>query len=129
LPVTAWIAAIAIAAHAVAILVVNNLRDLANDAASNKRTVAVRLGERGTLIEYRLMIALPFVLAAAVAATGVERLGWLLPFLLVAPAWRLQAAVMTTRGAGLNPLLGATAQLGLRFALLLAGGILLERWI
>ena len=128
-PPTAYVAAVAVAAHTVAILVVNNLRDLANDAAAGKRTLAVRLGDRGTVIEYAVLIALPFLLVVGVAATGVERLGWLLPLLLVAPALTLVRTVRITRGPGLNRCLGATAQFGLRFAMLLAGGILLERWI
>ncbi|MCX7977162.1 MAG: 1,4-dihydroxy-2-naphthoate octaprenyltransferase, partial [Bellilinea sp.] len=37
---------------AMAILTVNNLRDIATDRASGKHTLAVRLGERGTVIEY-----------------------------------------------------------------------------
>ena len=130
IPATAYIAALAVAAHATAILVVNNLRDLASDAAAGKRTLAVRIGERGTLVEYRLLLALPFALVAGVAiATGIERLGWLLPWILIVPAWTLMQAVMVTRGPGLNRYLGATAQLGLRFGILLAGGIILERWL
>ncbi len=129
LPIEACVAAAVVACHASAILVVNNLRDLAGDAAVGKRTLAVRLGERGTLIEYGLLILTPFALVAGVAATGWERIGWLAPWVLVTIALKLVRAVITTRGRALNLYLGATAQFGLRFALLLAGGIVLERWI
>jgi 1,4-dihydroxy-2-naphthoate octaprenyltransferase len=129
LPATSWVAALAVASHATAILVVNNLRDLATDAAAGKRTVAVRLGERGTLIEYRSLIVLPFLLVVAVALTGWERIGWLAPLVLIPAAWTLMGAVTVTRGPALNKYLGGTAQFALRFAMLLAGGILLERWL
>jgi 1,4-dihydroxy-2-naphthoate octaprenyltransferase len=129
LPGTSWVAALAVASHATAILVVNNLRDLATDAAAGKRTVAVRLGERGTLIEYRSLIVLPFLLVVAVALTGWERIGWLAPLVLIPAAWALMGAVTVTRGPALNKYLGGTAQFALRFAMLLAGGILLERWL
>ena len=44
-----------------AILVVNNLRDIETDARAGKRTLAVRLGVRGSLAEYLLLLgaALP----------------------------------------------------------------------
>lgn len=129
LPATSFVAAVAIGSLAVAILVVNNLRDLTGDAAAGKRTLAVRLGERATVIEYQLLLALPFACVLATALTGRERLGWLLPWLLAPAAWRLSRRLATRRGAALNPLLGATVQFGLRFSLLLAGGIFLERWL
>src|SRR5919199_6962135 len=40
-----------------AILVVNNLRDIDTDRRAGKRTLAVRLGRRGTRIEYVLLVA------------------------------------------------------------------------
>ena len=48
LPATAWVAAVATGVLAVAILVVNNLRDVPTDAIAGKRTLAVRLGEART---------------------------------------------------------------------------------
>lgn len=55
-----------------AILVVNNLRDRETDARAGKRTLAVRLGVRGTRAEYALLL----LVAAAAPATGVAALGW-----------------------------------------------------
>ena len=65
----------------VAILVVNNLRDIEGDALVGKRTLAVLVGDRGT----RLLFTGLFVVAfAVVAAIGVVR-PWALLGLVAAP--------------------------------------------
>src|SRR6195952_4995418 len=48
----AWAAAVPIGLLIVAILVVNNLRDITGDAAAGKRTMAVVMGDRGTRAAY-----------------------------------------------------------------------------
>jgi 1,4-dihydroxy-2-naphthoate octaprenyltransferase len=129
LPGAAYAAATAVAALATAILVVNNLRDLNTDREAGKRTLAVRLGERGTLLEYRSLLLLAFAIPIAMPVFDWRHAGWLGAWLLIPSAFALARRVAVTRGPGLNPLLGATAQLGLRYSLLLAGGIMLERWL
>ena len=52
-------------------------------------------------------------------------LGWLLPLLSAPLASQRIGQVMATDGVALNPLLGATAQLGLVYAALLALGVIL----
>jgi len=54
-----------------AILVANNLRDLATDAAAGKRTLAVRLGPARTRLLYQALL-----LAAAVAPLALWQAGW-----------------------------------------------------
>ncbi len=51
-----------------AVLNVNNYRDLISDAESGKRTFAVKLGERWTLVYHRLLLVFGF-LGIAVSAT------------------------------------------------------------
>ena len=65
----------------VAILVVNNLRDIDGDAAVGKRTLAVLLGDRATRIAFAGLFVVAF---AVVAAVGVQR-PWALLGLLAAP--------------------------------------------
>ena len=117
-------AAVPPGALATAILVVNNLRDRAGDAAAGKRTLAVRLGARGARIEYTMLAAVALLVPAGAAiAAGAPALA--LPLLAAPWAARLVGAVWRTDGAALNPLLPATARLLLLHSLLWATGIAL----
>ena len=71
-PAEAWWAGAGAGALSTALLVVNNLRDRETDARAGKRTLAVRLGRRGTQVEYTLLVAL----AAAVPAVGMAVFAW-----------------------------------------------------
>jgi len=51
-----------------AILVVNNLRDRETDARSGKRTLAVRLGDRATRLQYAALVGGSYVAIVAMAA-------------------------------------------------------------
>jgi 1,4-dihydroxy-2-naphthoate octaprenyltransferase len=103
-----------------AVLVVNNLRDIDSDRRIGKNTLAVRLGRRATAWEYATLMHLPFVLLVAISL--LERKAWLLAPLALLP-WATTLAQRVARepaGAWLNAALGATAKLGLAFALLLS---------
>jgi 1,4-dihydroxy-2-naphthoate octaprenyltransferase len=116
-PCLAIAAAIPVGALATAILVVNNIRDRATDERAGKRTLAVRLGRSGGLIEYAALLALAYAVPAGIAITG--RPIALLP-LLSAPiaVARLRALIAAADGPAFNRCLAGTAQL-----LLLHGGL------
>jgi len=107
------------------ILVVNNVRDFETDAKAGKRTVAVRFGRAFGESLYLLDLGLAALGLAAYAV--VARSYWALlalPVLLLArPLFR---ALKELRGKPLNPILGRTAQLELRFALAMAIGTILS---
>lgn len=118
----ALLAGAAVGLLAAAVLVVNNLRDIDSDRRIGKNTLAVIRGVRFTLVEYALLLHLPFALAAALALQE-ERIGLLAPLLLLPWAMRLYLRVRRTpSGAWLNAALGSTAKLGLAFAVLLSVG-------
>ncbi len=106
-----------------AILVVNNLRDRETDARSGKRTLAVRLGDRVTRLQYAALVGGSYIAIVAMAAV----LSWwlLLPLLSLPFAARVTMPVLRGAMAGdLNLALKRTAQLQLIFGLLLAAGFL-----
>ncbi|MBK8461049.1 MAG: 1,4-dihydroxy-2-naphthoate polyprenyltransferase [Micropruina sp.] len=86
-PGAAWWAAIAIGALACAILVANNLRDLAGDAAAGKRTLATRLGDHGTRQFFVALVAVAGIAVVGAAATSSwwALLGLFMVVLLIGP--------------------------------------------
>ncbi len=77
-----WAAAVAIGALACAILVANNLRDLRGDAAVGKRTLATRLGDRGTRWFFA---ALVLVAVLSVVLVAIWSTPWALLGLIMLP--------------------------------------------
>ncbi|WP_040158223.1 1,4-dihydroxy-2-naphthoate polyprenyltransferase [Nigerium massiliense] len=67
-PEASWWAALAVGSLACAILVCNNLRDIAGDAQVGKRTLAVRLGDRNTRWFFVVLIAATLFGVVQVAA-------------------------------------------------------------
>lgn len=113
-----------VGALATAIIVVNNLRDLRTDARVGKRTLAVRIGERGTRIEYVLLVAFAFLLAGAGLRMHPE---WRLALPLLSLPLALAPMRLVLRRhddpRALNPALGQTALLLLAFGVLSAIGL------
>ena len=108
-----------------AILVVNNLRDIGTDAKAGKRTLAVMIGARNTQSQFVILLALAYA-APFLLWLGFERgPAVLLPLLSLPLAVKRAIDIYNATGSALNPLLGATAQLSLRYSLLLSIGLLL----
>jgi 1,4-dihydroxy-2-naphthoate octaprenyltransferase len=122
---TVVIAAAPVGALITAILVVNNLRDIASDAKAGKRTLAVMLGRTGARIEFVLLVAGSY--AAPIALYAGEATGpWVLLTLFSLPlAAQLMRAIYREEGRALNRVLARTAQLALLWSALLAIGTLL----
>lgn len=121
----AWTASVPIGLMAVAILVVNNLRDRSTDALAGKRTLAVRFGARFARAEYAALLGLSFLVVAVAVPLLPAPTGMLLPLAMAPEAIRRVRSVRRTDGAALNPELGLTARLGVLFAALLCVGLLL----
>jgi 1,4-dihydroxy-2-naphthoate octaprenyltransferase len=103
------LAAFPLGALAAAIIVVNNLRDIATDTKAGKRTVAVRIGDRRSRMEYSLLVLSALASTVALAATTT-------PFVLIAllgtgVAMYEIASVWQRHGAQLNTSLLGTARL------------------
>ena len=119
-------AAVPVGSLATAILVVNNLRDIDTDRVAGKRTVAVRLGRQGTVIEYALLLVVAYVTPLSLRAAGLLSIWWWLPWLTLPLAMGLVRCVETETGRALNARLAGTARLQLLYGLLLSVSILLS---
>jgi 1,4-dihydroxy-2-naphthoate polyprenyltransferase len=124
LPGLAFAAAVPIGLLIVAILVVNNLRDLDGDAAGGKRTLAVVLGDRATRFAFVGLFVAAFAVVVAIAVTRP----WAALALLAAPLAVPPARTVLTggRGPALVGALQGTGLLTLLTGVLLASGLALS---
>ncbi len=126
-PALAVVAALPVGALATAILVVNNLRDRDTDARVGKRTLAVRLGRPGAMLEYELLLLVSYAVPAILWLMGRGPSWMLLPLLTLPMALKLWRTTSRSEGRALNPALGGTARLLLLHGVLFAAGIALSK--
>lgn len=124
-----WLLGAAIGLLTVAILVVNNLRDIESDRMANKQTLAVRFGKRFVRIEYIFCI---------LGAYGIPLILWgmgKLPFLSLAIfitfpiSIQLIRSIFNDTGRALNMTLARTGRLELFYALCFSFGIITQALI
>lgn len=117
------VAGIAPGLLSVAILVVNNLRDVEGDAKAGKRTLAVRFGKTFARFEYLACIVGAVVVVIGLVAHTHGHLPALLA-LAILPLSRdpLRKVFGRATGPALNPVLSQTAKLLLIFSLLFSIG-------
>lgn len=123
-PPDVFLAGAALGALNTAILIANNLRDIETDAAVGKRTVAVRIGTRGSQMQYFTMLFVAFV----VPVVGWRVYDWpeaSLAALLVVPLCiaPVRRVLTHTEPAELLPALGETARVVGVYGLLLGLGL------
>jgi 1,4-dihydroxy-2-naphthoate polyprenyltransferase len=119
----AFAAAVPIGLLSVALLVVNNLRDIAGDTAVGKRTLAVLVGDRGTRLGYTGLLVAAFV---GIVLIGLAR-PWALLGLVAAPLAvpPLRTVLSGGRGPALIAALQGTGLLTLATGVLLGAGLAL----
>lgn len=123
--VSFWLS-VPIGALCVNILVVNNLRDIAQDRISGKRTLGVLFGENALKWEYTLLVILTYAIPLWLMISGQFSAFILLPFLLIPfsavllrTIWKHQDKRM------LNKTLEQTAAFMIVYGILFSAGILL----
>ncbi len=121
----AWLASLPVGFLAVAILVVNNLRDIGTDTKAGKRTLAVRLGRKGAELQYALMLLASYITPIGMVLFRIASPAVLLSLLTIPVGLGLFKRVRTQEGRALNPVLGETARLELIFGVVFAVGLAL----
>lgn len=121
LPSLGLLAACPVGLLTVALLVVNNLRDIPTDGPAGKRTLAVVLGAERTRTLFSLCVIVPFALVIVIAT---RRPAALIALIALIPAVPLLKKVRSgATGRDLIAALGMTGGLQLVFSILLAIGI------
>jgi 1,4-dihydroxy-2-naphthoate octaprenyltransferase len=113
-PTSVWIAGSAPGLLCVNILLINNIRDRAQDAVSGKQTLIVRAGRRFGLGLYVVNIMLAGLIPVALWLQAEAPPSVLLSLLAVPLAlqtWSRIRTIPEAESARLNPLLGATARI------------------
>jgi 1,4-dihydroxy-2-naphthoate polyprenyltransferase len=122
-PALCWWASIPVGTLATAVLVVNNLRDLGTDARAGKRTLAVRLGRRGAIAEFLVMLGVAYLVPVWLVVAGRSGPWVALPLMTLPFGLRLARHVALGDAEVLNRSLADTARLLFAYATTFALGI------
>ncbi|MFW6074541.1 MAG: 1,4-dihydroxy-2-naphthoate octaprenyltransferase [Chloroflexota bacterium] len=121
----AFLISIPIGLLVTAILQANNIRDIADDAAAGKRTLATFIGRDWAVREYIALVVSAYVIIGATSLVGLLPLGVLVVFLTLPKAVEVVRTVrLRQEGRALNTALRKTAGLHLQFGGLLAAVLL-----
>jgi 1,4-dihydroxy-2-naphthoate octaprenyltransferase len=121
----AWWMCLPIGWLIVDILVVNNLRDIKADTAAGKRTMAVRMGEQGSRIQYLILLVMSYLILPLLVLFKILPWTSLLAWLSLPLGWRTWLIVREQVGRPLNAALAGTGQTTLVYSLLFFIGMLL----
>ena len=99
-----WIAGTGVGLFAVAVLILNNTRDIETDRLAGKRTLSVRIGDRASRVLYVICVLLPFAVPAVYSAVYP---GMLLVWFVLILA--IPAVVITVWGRSARELILALA--------------------
>ncbi|MAR30544.1 MAG: 1,4-dihydroxy-2-naphthoate polyprenyltransferase [Candidatus Marinimicrobia bacterium] len=108
---------------ATAILVVNNLRDIDNDKAYGKNTLAVYFGKKFTQFEYLLLMIIVYIIPIYISIDLGNKASIYIVYFTLPICIRLIIDIFYKKNSMLNETLEATAKLLLLYSLLLSFGI------
>jgi 1,4-dihydroxy-2-naphthoate polyprenyltransferase len=107
------------------ILVVNNYRDIEEDKAANKFTLAVKFGREFTRYQFIFLLVLSFAVPVILYFSFNFNFWVFLPYLSIPIALNLTKMLYSYQGKELNRTLELTAKLSAIFGLLFSAGLLL----
>ncbi|MCC6489995.1 MAG: 1,4-dihydroxy-2-naphthoate polyprenyltransferase [Candidatus Hydrogenedentes bacterium] len=123
----ALVAGVASGLFSVAILAVNNMRDIDEDRRAGKKTLAVRFGRTFARAEYVLCIVIAaFVIPLYFYATTESRLFALVPLVVIPMSMpAIKTVLVTVDGPALNNVLAKTGKLLLVYSIVFSLGWIL----
>jgi len=107
------------------ILVVNNYRDIEEDRAANKFTLAVKMGRTFTRYQFIFLIIISFLTPLALYLFFNYTVWIFLPYITVPVAAKAIRMITTLDGTDLNKTLELTARLSALFGILFSAGLAL----
>ncbi|MFA5866542.1 MAG: 1,4-dihydroxy-2-naphthoate polyprenyltransferase [Actinomycetota bacterium] len=122
-----WLMAVPVGLIITALLVVNNLRDINEDRAAGKGTLAVRLGVSFTRAEYLACMGIAYGFPVVLVVAGKLPVSSLAVFLSAPLAYRAARIVLSENVRSLNPALAFTSQTAFVYSIFFAAGILLPK--
>ncbi len=117
--------AIPVGAHSCAILAINNLRDLPQDALSGKRTMAVKIGEKNTRRFFVFLLATAQILA--IGASAITQLAFISALCLPLTFLISREVLAGAAGKELISVLTKTAKLQLLMAVLITTALIIQK--
>lgn len=115
-----WTAAVGVGLASIALLFVNNIRDIPTDRVSGKKTLAVRLGQRPSRFTY-CMLLIGVLICFALSLVSVSSMTTILVVAAVFPVAHLCNALhQGAQGVALLPVLRSTGLLTLGYGVVLA---------
>lgn len=128
LPPFAWLGGAGVGALVTAILIVNNIRDMASDRRAGRTNIPILLGRKGGEIEFAAMLGIAFLSPVFLVLIYQSTIWVFMCWLSIPAAVTLMRKIHTAPiDQGFNRLLALTAQLLLLYSVLLAAGFAIGR--
>ncbi|MCK9210975.1 MAG: 1,4-dihydroxy-2-naphthoate polyprenyltransferase [Ignavibacteriaceae bacterium] len=121
----AFVAAIPVGALITNILVVNNYRDIEQDKAAGKNTLAVKFGKSFSRYEYLMLLFSSFLVPLLIFVKYDFRIWIFLPYITFPLAYKLILSIFKQNGTQLNSTLELTAKFSALYGLLFSLGFIL----
>jgi 1,4-dihydroxy-2-naphthoate octaprenyltransferase len=125
LSIISFISSVPVGALVTNILVVNNYRDVDEDKATGKRTLAVKFGKNFTRYQFIFLIAISFIVPLLLFVFFNASIFIFLPYLTLPIAYKAITMIYTLTGIELNKTLELTAKLSAIYGLLFSAGFVL----
>ena len=123
--IISFLASIPVGALITNILIINNYRDIEEDKAAGKNTLAVMLGKNFTRYQFIFFIIISFIIPAFLFFVFHFHIWIFLPYITIPLAYRLILMIYTFNGLQLNKTLELTAKFSAIFGILFAAGLVL----